>query len=618
MTRRIDKSTSGVLDRQIPEFVRENFELFVQFVKQYYDWLDQRGNVDDRIKRLIDQKQFKYSDSPYIDHLLDDFLVNLPKNLNIDYDLLLRNIKIFYSSKGTESAIKYFFNIFRSLNTSFGFYITYSGSASELIGKTFTGTASGSIFKITTATTADTTNTFVNVELLNGVFPERGDVVKNINDYNEYYYTNITNFNVDVSYPKTRILRSSNGVWKNSSIIVIKSDYEINVIGKSFVSSINENLGFIDSQNLIKLSGQYYYELKISFNLFKSWSVNENIIIDDKEYTCSISCADINIISSGSNYVIGDEFNIKNAAGSFVGKVRVKSTTKSKVTEFKINYGGYNYSIGDEIIIGDGLGIAVVSELGSANSIVAAKIIYSSPWISEFQSCTISSQLGYDADITFYSNNIGKIKQIEIIDSGVDITEDCFIDIPGRTNEEMRADIEMILSTLKYTSYSFISDSGLLDESDKIQDNFYYQDYSYVVRSGTKIDYDNLIPIYKKIVHPAGTKVFFTSINNTESTTLPSKAVMAVKESLKKLVLFSYGYKRIFDAVDYDTSFKNSSVLVLNTDSAYIATTPKIITTNQYLYLSGDDTINTLINTVPTMHKYSMQPGHKETIISII
>lgn len=618
MTRRIDKSTSGVLDRQIPEFVRENFDLFVQFIKQYYDWLDQSGNVDYRIKRLIDQKQFNYSDAPYTEHLLDDFLVNLPKNLNIDYDLLLRNIKLFYSSKGTESAIKYFFNIFRSLNTSFGFYITYSGSASDLIGKTFTGTVSGSTFKITTATAADTTNVFVNVELLNDVFPERGDVVKNINDYDEYYYTNITNFNVDVSYPKTRILRSSNGVWKNSSIIVIKSSYEIDVIGKSFVSSINENLGFVDSQNLIKLSGQdHYYELKISFNLFKSWADNENITIDGQEYTCSIMCVDTNTITQGSNYSIGDEFDIKDGV-AVVGKVRVKSTTKSKVTKVKVNYGGYNYSIGDEITIGDNLGLAVVSELGPADSITAVKIIYSSPRISEFQTCTISSQFGYDAELMFYSDDIGKIKELEIVDSGIDITESCFIDIPIRTTEEIPANIEIILSTLKYTNYSFTTDSGLLDGSDKIQDNFYYQDYSYVVRSDAKIDYNTLIPIYKRIVHPAGTKVFFASVNNTESTSIPLKVIIDVKESLKTLVLFSYGYKRIFDNIDYDDTFKDASPLVLIPDSAYIATTPIKLTTNQYLYLPEDAVINTIINTVPTMHRYSMQPGHKETIINII
>lgn len=618
MTRRIDTKTSVILDRQIPEFVRENFDLFVNFMKQYYDWMDSDGNADNRIKKLIDQRQFVYANDPYVDHLLNDFLVNVPKNLRINYDLLIRNIKSFYASKGTEAAIKYFFNIFRSLNTSFGFYISYSGEPPTIIGKTFTGNKSGSKLKIITATVVDESNIFVNVELLNYIFPERGDIITNYVDANEHYETNITNFNIDISYPKTRILRSSNGNWKNSSVIVIKTQQETNFSGKPFTSSINNNIGFIDTQNLIKTNTNYYYELKVSFNSFTSWSDSENIIVDNIEYECSTVCSDTNIISGGSNYSIGDEFDIKDSGG-VVGKLRVKSTTRSKVTKFKVLYGGYDYAIGDELIIGDNLGLATVTELGALNSIASVKIIYSNPWISEFQKCTISSQSGYDADILFYSDDIGKIKELEILDSGTDIIpENCFVDVPARDSEYIPADIAITASTLKYTNPGFISDSGFLDASDKLQDNFYFQDYSYVIKSDTKIDYSALMPIYKKLVHPAGTKVFFTSVNNTESTLIPSKLKIKSLASIKTIILFSYGYKRIFDNVDYESTFKNTSnfrVVVTSTD---IGTLPKIIVTNQYLYLNNSDTINTITNTAPTMHKYSMQPGHKETIINTI
>lgn len=619
MTRKIESKTSVVLDRQIPEYVRENFDLFVSFIKQYYNWLDSEDNVDNRIKNLIDQRQVSYSSDPYRNHLLEDFLVNIPKNLQIDYEILIRNIKAFYASKGTEASIRYFFNIFRSINNSFSFYVHHSNTTPNLVGKTFTGSLSGSKFTITKSTKIDYTTSFVVIDLLNFVFPETNDVIINIDDELEFYSTTISNFNIDISYPKLRILRSSNGVWQNSTIVVIKSDKQLNLAGKSFTSSINNNSGFIDTQNLIKVDTNYYYELKISFNNFIFWDDIENIIVDDIEYDCASVCASVNIVSPGSNYSPGDEFNIKRS-GNIVGKIRVKSSTKSKITKFNVVYGGYNYEIGDEIIIGDNLGIAVVSELGALNSITGVKLIYSNPWIDTFQSATINSVNGYDAELIFYDDNIGNIKEIEIVDSGIDITSDCIVEIPARSLIELPANIDINTSTLKYTDYTYISDSGFINGSDKLQDNYFYQDYSYVVKSETPIDFSSIISNYNKLVHPAGTKSFFTSVINSSSTLIPSKVNVKLVDSYKELVIFSYGYKRFIDyeSIDFTDTFKSISPLRINTLNTNLLKLPLIISTNQEMNFDNDMTIQDLMGFSPTVHRFSMQVGHKDTIIQII
>lgn len=619
MTRKIESQTSVILDRQIPEYVRENFGLFVSFIKQYYNWLDSEDNVDDRIKRLIDQRQISYAAEPYINHLLEDFLDNIPKNLQIDYEILIRNIKSFYASKGTEASIRYFFNIFRSINDSFSFYVHHSATANDLVGKTFTGSLSGSKFTITKTSKIDDTTSFVVIDLLNFVFPETNDVIINIDDELEFYSTTISNFNIDISYPKLRILRSSNGVWQNSTIIVIKTNRHLNLTGKSFTSSINNNSGFIDTQNLIRIDTDNYYELKISFNNYIFWDDAENIIVDGIEYDCVSVCASVNIVSSGSNYSPGDEFNIKQA-GNVVGKLRVKSTTKSKLTKFSVLYGGYNYAIGDEIIIGDNLGIAIVSELGPLNSIVGVKLIYSNPWIATFQTGSINSVSGYDAELVFYDDNIGNIKEIEIIDSGINVTSDCVVEIPTRSLIEIPTNIVAKTSTLKYADYTYTSDIGLLNESDKLQDNYFYQDYSYVVRAETPIDFSSIISNYNKLVHPAGTKAFFTSVVNSSSALIPSRVRVGLVDSYKTLVIFSYGYKRFIDyqSIDFTDTFKSISPLRINTFNTRALVLPLTLTTNQEMNLDNDMTIQELMEFSPTLHRFSLQVGHKDTIIQII
>ena len=619
MTRRIDTKTSTVLDRQIPEYVRENFGLFVSFLKQYYDWLDSDQNVNARIKKLIDQRQVAYSDDPYTDHLLNDFLVNIPKNLNINYALLIKNIKAFYGSKGTEAAIRYFFDIFRSLNDSFTFYVNYSGNTDNLEEKTFTGSLSGSRFTIVKAIKIDASRVFIVVELSNSIFPESGDVIVNVSDSDEFYSTIISNFKIDINYPKIRILRSSNGIWQNSILIIVKSNDELNLSGRGFTSSINSNIGFVETQNLLFIDSYYYYQLKLSFNEFIAWASDENIIVDDIELGCSTVCSSTNVLVGGTNYRVGDEFNIKSGS-EIVGKLKVKSTSRGPMTKVDVEYGGYNYEIGDEIVIGDHLGLAVVSELGALNAITKVQIIYSHPEVSNFQTGTISSTNGYDADLIFYGDTIGNIKELNIVDSGTDLSPGGVVEIPSRSLIEIPAEIELGLSTLRYTEYSFIGDSGFLDGSDKLQDNYYYQDYSYEIKSETRIDYSSLIDFYKKLVHPAGTKVFFTSINNTESTLVPRDVSVSVVYSYKYLVIFSYGYKRFvdFSDIDFSDTFKSLSLLRINTFDSNLLTLPLIYTTSEELYLSGTDTIEQLIESTPKMHRYSMQPGHKDTIIQII
>jgi len=47
---------------------------------------------------------------------------------------------------------------------------------------------------------------------------------------------------------------------------------------------------------------------------------------------------------------------------------------------------------------------------------------------------------------------------------------------------------------------------GFLDSDKKLQDNDYYQNYSYEVQ--TKIPFDKYFEVLKKVTHVAGTKAF--------------------------------------------------------------------------------------------------------------
>ena len=47
--------TSLLIPSQLPEFIREDasYENFVLFIKSYYEWMEENGNVLDKTKNLL-------------------------------------------------------------------------------------------------------------------------------------------------------------------------------------------------------------------------------------------------------------------------------------------------------------------------------------------------------------------------------------------------------------------------------------------------------------------------------------------------------------------------------------------------------------------------------------
>ena len=112
---------STVVSSQLPEFVRSDHPTFIAFVKAYYEYLEQSntilsyGKTVERAKNLT-----KYFDTDKItdtgltefnDHLYNEFLTLIPKEVSSDKSKLLKNIKDFYRAKGTEKSYNFFFRL---------------------------------------------------------------------------------------------------------------------------------------------------------------------------------------------------------------------------------------------------------------------------------------------------------------------------------------------------------------------------------------------------------------------------------------------------------------------------------------------------------------------------
>lgn len=97
----------SIVSSQLPDFVREDYPAFVEFLEAYYEFLDQSN-------------QRNLEDITDIDNTLDSFISEFKKELhvfgesaydNINNRLLLRKVKEIYAAKGSEPAYKFLFRI---------------------------------------------------------------------------------------------------------------------------------------------------------------------------------------------------------------------------------------------------------------------------------------------------------------------------------------------------------------------------------------------------------------------------------------------------------------------------------------------------------------------------
>tara|TARA_B100001123_G_scaffold206702_2_gene234183 strand:+ start:3318 stop:6965 length:3648 start_codon:yes stop_codon:yes gene_type:complete len=114
-----------------------------------------------------------------------------------------------------------------------------------------------------------------------------------------------------------------------------------------------------------------------------------------------------------------------------------------------------------------------------------------------------NSMRGNNAVVTSGNLAIGSITSITIADFGIGFTSVPTVSAPSGDNN---ADLRATIGALATNPGEYANEDSLISGKDKIQDSYYYQDYSYVLKTNVPItDFrDNV----KAFLHPAGWALF--------------------------------------------------------------------------------------------------------------
>lgn len=284
------------------------------------------------------------------------------------------------------------------------------------------------------------------------------NIVKNIKDFYlargteksyRFLFRVVYNSEVDFYYPKTDIMKLSHGKWQNNIIARLNPRPGINIfdyIGKEIYQ--RERNTDPRSQTYFKaklVNVERYFEGKFSF--FQLYLENVVGSIDQRN--------DNRIYSEGT----------------------LLGTFQKLLVGVDIITSGEDYSVGDKLIF-----------LSPNNPTIGL-----SP--SAFISRTIN-----------FGDKSGQVAQIQIENPGFNAEEFNFDGVDSSDSGATGFDCTLRKSFVFPQRGRYLNNDGKLSSNKFIQDNRYYQEFSYVLR--TERTLENLRNLVKRVLHPSGYQFF--------------------------------------------------------------------------------------------------------------
>ena len=104
---------STLIDNQVPDFVQSDHPVFVQFLKAYYEWLEdsEEGQAIYESRKLLDYADVDRTSEDFMMYFKTKFLPYFPEDILADKAKLIKNIREFYQQKGSEESLKFLFRV---------------------------------------------------------------------------------------------------------------------------------------------------------------------------------------------------------------------------------------------------------------------------------------------------------------------------------------------------------------------------------------------------------------------------------------------------------------------------------------------------------------------------
>ena len=106
-----DKFLSVHVPFQVPDFVAENHEKFIEFLQAYFEYLELLGRPAEIITNLENYVDVDNTTEEFLNLFKEQYLHDIPNKTLVSKDFLVKRIREFYRARGTEKSFQFLFRI---------------------------------------------------------------------------------------------------------------------------------------------------------------------------------------------------------------------------------------------------------------------------------------------------------------------------------------------------------------------------------------------------------------------------------------------------------------------------------------------------------------------------
>jgi hypothetical protein len=470
MSNTLDEKLSLLIKDQLPEFVRDNYDVFQAFLEEYYRFTEQPGEVQYNIQKAKSFANIDETSNTFIDYFLSQYAYNLPQSIFKDQlnqvnglvsnteeskRAIAKRLFEYHGTKGSEGAIRLLFRL---------------------------------------------------------LFDEE----------------------ITIYYPKEDVFRPSDATWEQIKTIFLYSanaNVAIDQYGGGIVEGVQSGASIILDE-VYSLKYPYsanivLYEMKIDNESQKgTFILGENVLLKTGNTTTGNvdlvanlkfynTISQIDILDSGIGYSKGsflylDTVTVDNFVG-LVEKVDDTGQLQKIALNVPINLSTeYNALSNITLIVSDTLqnysgkfetsgNVATIALNLLANATPSSNVIMHGLDKGDLVNVAFTSGLTISENV-YSVNSVVTSKRFTIANSIITGNVTGNVMIYGRA-----ANLKPRLGAITNYSGTFKNKNSHVSDIKKVQDSDYYQDYSYVVRANQSSSLWK--DIIRKSVHPAGMKL---------------------------------------------------------------------------------------------------------------
>lgn len=344
--------TSLLVAQQVPEYVSDEYPLFVSFLEAYYEFMEtaqgtQKNNVLSLGKNMRYVSDVDVSIGAFEKSFFNNFASLIPRDVEINKETLIKNVLPLYISRGNEKSFKLLFRMLFNdevdvilpknniLRVSDGRWTVDNVLKLETdIRSTYTGTGSNTTFYLAQQVDSDAVEVYVD------------DVLKTID----------TDYTIR---KESRKLVFNSAPASNTTIKVVYDDFDVTLLNNRKITGQTSGATAIierASKRIItdRLNFGLPFELiidkKTLSGIFTNGEQVTTDIIDSNGTKITLTADTFSILTSilvtgsGASYNVGDTVTILGGGATSAATAEVESVTAGLTNRIVVNYGGAGFS----------------------------------------------------------------------------------------------------------------------------------------------------------------------------------------------------------------------------------------------------------------------------------